>query len=124
GSILVQNIVAHVQKPEPQIKIIAALADSFERKNYLILDTINQLQNKSRYSSEFICALLTSKLIAWYVYNFIFGRAVRTMHFDNYVTKRIPVPLVDFNDEQVKKNYKLINNLVQKLIAVKQERKS
>ncbi|MFO7448362.1 MAG: N-6 DNA methylase [Ignavibacteriaceae bacterium] len=116
NSVLVQNIVAHVNKPGPAIKITAALSNSFNYKNYLVLDTVNQLHNKGIYTAEFICAVLNSKLLSWYVYNFIFGRAIRTMHFDNYVTKRIPVPQLDLDDPVQKKHYERLNKLVKKFV--------
>ena len=28
---------------------------------------------------------------SWYVYSFIYGKAIRTMHFDTVSTKRIPI---------------------------------
>ncbi len=88
-SILVQNIVAHIENPSDHIKITAILANE---ANQAILDTINQIviTNKD-YSEKYICALLNSNLINWYVYRFVFGKAIRTMHFDNYATGKIPI---------------------------------
>lgn len=92
NSVLVQNIVAHITKPQPHIKIIACLPDSTE---YYILDTINQISIKDeRYSKHLVWALLNSNLINWFVYLFIYGRAIRTMHFDNVITTRLPIPAV------------------------------
>ena len=89
NSVLVQNIVAHITKPFHQIKIIASIP---QKRDVLILDTINQItiQNET-FSNEIIWALLNSKLINWFAYLFVFAKAIRTMHFDNSVTKRIPV---------------------------------
>lgn len=91
NSILVQNIVSHITNPVGHIKIIAALPPD-EKDKYLILDTINQIIFKESVSARFGCSLLNSKLINWYAYNFIFAKAIRTMHFDNVVTNRIPFP--------------------------------
>ena len=91
-SILVQNIVAHIENPKPHIKIIAALSNEIPRNEFVIVNTINQLENKSKLSSKFILGIINSKLMSWYVYKFIFGMAIRTMHFDNPVTSRIPLP--------------------------------
>jgi hypothetical protein len=41
NSILVQNIVAHIKRPQPHIRIIAALPPVLIKK-YAILDTVNQ----------------------------------------------------------------------------------
>lgn len=88
NSLLVQNIVAHIENPVDHIKIIACVP----QKNYLILDTINQLSINKKYSSKLIWCFLNSKLINWYAYRFIFGKAIRTMHFDNSITSRLPIP--------------------------------
>ena len=91
GSILAQNIVAHIQNPTDHIKITACVVED-EAKNIVILDTVNQLSNNSELPSRYLCAILTSKLMNWFVYRFIFAKAIRTMHFDAPVSDRIPVP--------------------------------
>jgi type I restriction-modification system DNA methylase subunit len=90
GNILAQNIVAHIQNPTDHIKITACVV-SPEDSDVVILDTVNQLDNHSTLSSEYLCALLSSKLINWFVYRFIFAKAIRTMHFDAPVSNRIPI---------------------------------
>ena len=89
NSVLAQNIIAFIENPYPHIKIIANICDE---NNAVIVDTINQLCINEPNSNRYILALLNSKLISWYVYHFIFGLAIRTMHFDNGVTDRIPIP--------------------------------
>ena len=88
NSILVQNIVAHIENPVDHIKITACLP---EKNDLIILDTINQIQIQQGYSNKLIWILLNSKLMNWYAYRFIFGKAIRTMHFDSPVTSRIPL---------------------------------
>ncbi len=89
-SILVQNIVAHIKNPASHIKIIATLAP---KESVILLDTVNQLtpKNETIINSKTIWALLKSKLINWYTFKYIFGNAIRTMHFDNGITDRIPL---------------------------------
>lgn len=90
NSILVQNIIAHITKPYDHIKIIACIPS---QQNIALVDTINQITiTSSNFSNTFIWALLNSKLLNWYAYLFIFAKAIRTMHFDNTVTERIPIP--------------------------------
>jgi len=89
NSILVQNLVAHIENPTDHIKITARFP---ENTNFAIVDTINQLTFNENYSSKVFWILLNSKLINWYCYRFIFARAIRTMHFDNSITNRIPIP--------------------------------
>ncbi|MEO0115783.1 MAG: DNA methyltransferase [candidate division WOR-3 bacterium] len=103
NSILVQNIVAHIQNPFDHIQIISCPAKILDTKSFVILDTINQLINKSHLSSNYLTALLNSKLISWYVYRFIFAKAIRTMHFDSPVTSRIPIRNIDFSNHKDKK---------------------
>lgn len=103
SNILVQNIVAHIVNPVPHIKIIAHLLQASE-SDMLILDTVNQVEIKSEsLTSHFVLALLNSKLMNWYVYRFIFAKAIRTMHFDNPVTDRIPLPRLDGQSEIVRR---------------------
>jgi len=98
-SVLVQNIVSHIQNPVEHIKIISCVPKD---NNWAILDTINQITvNSDIYNNDFVCALLNSKIINWYSFRFIYGKAIRTMHFDNAITERIPVPEItieEFNE--------------------------
>ncbi len=64
--------------------------------------------------------ILNSKLINWYAYRFIFGKAVRTMHFCNPTTSKIPIkeiskkykkPFIEKADLMLFLNYKLQKNL-------------
>ena len=89
NSILVQRIVAHIANPIDHIKITACIP---ENNNLILVDTINQLTLDKKYNQHFVVALLHSNLINWYAYRFIFGKAIRTMQFDNPVTSRIPFP--------------------------------
>jgi hypothetical protein len=98
GGILVQNIVAHIANPVDHIKIIGAVPDAEEAKRLVILDTVNQLANHSKLSSHYLLGLLLSRLMNWYVYRFIFAKAIRTMHFDGPVTDRLPIRDIDFTD--------------------------
>ena len=119
NSILVQNIVAHIMNPVPHIKIIAMLSNTIENKDkYILVNTINQLDNISDLNSKFILAILNSKLISWYVYIFIFGLAIRTMHFDNPVTSRIPMPSVDLTKKSDKEVHDKLVKLVDNIIAI------
>jgi adenine-specific DNA-methyltransferase len=108
NSVLVQEIVAHIQNPKDHIKIIGTLIDDIQ--NYVLLDTIQQVTLNSDFSNRFILALLHSTLINWFVYRFIFAKAIRTMHLSNQVLKKIPIPqisqeqqqpIIDFVDEVI-----------------------
>ena len=119
NSILVQNIVAHIMNPTPHIKIIAMPSSILDNKDeYILLNTVNQLENISNLDTKFILAILNSKLISWYVYIFIFGLAIRTMHFDNPVTSRIPMPSVDLTKKSDKEVHDKLVKLVDSIIAI------
>ena len=110
NSILAQRIVAHIENPIDHIKITASLSRDLDSKNTIIVDTINQLQNKGKVSSEYLLAIINSSLINWYAYRFIFGKAIRTMQFDNPVTQRILIPLPEKKQEQ--KIISLVNEMI------------
>lgn len=114
NSVLTQNIVAHIAKPYPHLKIISTCIDAYQ--GFRILDTINQLTiTNLNYSNKFCSAILNSKLMSWYAYLFIFGKAIRTMHFDSVVTNRIPIPLATPQQQRP------IIVLVDKILAAKRK---
>ncbi len=117
GSLLVQNIVAHVQHPVDHIRIIATLAGS-EAGDIVILDTVNQLKNHSPLSSHFLLGVLLSRVVSWYVYRFIFGKAVRTMHFDGPVTNRIPLPNLNLSQPNDRRRHDEVTRLVGALLRM------
>ena len=118
NSILVQNIVAHIMNPVPHIKIIAMLSNTIENKDkYILVNTINQLDNISDLNSKFIL-ILNSKLISWFTYIFVFGKAIKTMHFDNPATSRIPMPSVDLTKKSDKEVHDKLVKLVDNIIAI------
>ncbi len=94
NSILVQRIVAHIENPTDHIQITCAIPID---KKQIIVDTINQINLNKGISQEFVWCLLNSKLVNWYAYRFIFGKAIRTMQFDNPTTSRLPIPKIEKN---------------------------
>jgi predicted RNA methylase len=111
NSILVQRLVAHIENPIDHIKITASLSKDLKLPDYIIVDTINQLQNNSKLASEVLIAIVNSKLTNWYAYRFIFGKAIRTMQFDNPVTERILIPK-EILDKQQQKLISLVNQML------------
>ncbi len=117
-SILAQNIVAHIMNPIDHIKIIATVPKD---RNIIILDTINQLTNTSDFDCEYILGILCSKLINWYVYRFIFAKAIRTMHFDGPVTSKIPYPRLDLKNRDEKKKHDKMVQLVETMLELNKQ---
>jgi len=107
-SILVQNIVAHIHHPVEHIQLTGAVVSGKEAGSLAILDTVNQLSNRSSLSSHFLLALLSSRLLNWYVYRFIFAKAIRTLHFDGPVSRRIPIPNIDLKNSVDRARHKKI----------------
>lgn len=87
--VVTQEIVAHVQNPEPHI-IIMAYTDN---EGLLIHETcVSIFCTIKNMPLDFVCALLNSSFINWYAYNIIYNRAIRTMHFINYYVRQLPFP--------------------------------
>jgi len=105
-------------KPKPRLIITATTAEKLLREKYVIVDTINQLQNISSYDANFILGVLNSKLISWYAYRFIFANAVRTMQFDNPTTSKIPFPTINFNNKTEKQLYDKLLKFVETMLEL------
>ena len=111
--VLSQVIVSHIENPYPHLKITAC----YDEEGILITNTIMsfELLNNS-ISEKFLVAYLNSKFVSWYAYNFIYARAIRTMHFYNYYIQQVPIPKIMDNtllmiEENVDKiNQSKINN--------------
>jgi hypothetical protein len=117
-SILVQNIVAHIARPRPHIQIIGAVVPSREARHLALLDTVNQLRNHSPLSSHYLLAVLSSRLLNWYVYHFIFARAIRTLHFDGPVSRRVPIPELDLTNRKDRRRHGQLTSAAQALASL------
>lgn len=86
GVVVFQNIVAHLLNPTDHIRLIGAVTD----RPTVPLDTVNIIHHPQKYSSRSVATFLMSDFICWFVYVGGFNRAVRTMHFDNYIFEKLP----------------------------------
>ena len=118
NSVLVQNIVAHIENPVDHIQIIATTLPDSLRETSVILDTVNQLAIAKPFSAKFVAGILNSKLINWFTYRFIFARAIRTMHFDAPVTDRIPFCKIDLSKPTDKARHDKLVALVDKMLLL------
>jgi hypothetical protein len=116
NSVLVQNIVAHIQNPVDHIKITATVIPDPLKNQYVILDTINQLECQSSVHHYYLCGLLNSKLVNWYVYRFLFAKAIRTMHFDSITTDKLIVPRPDKGNSKYQSSHDKIVSLVETML--------
>ena len=113
-----QNIISYTDIPKPSIVIRGIPSDLINKNESIILDTINQLSNKSNFSVYYILAILNSKLISWYIYRFIYGKAIMTMHFDSVITVKIPMPSIDLSKKSDKEIHDKLANLVYSIIGL------
>lgn len=95
GSVVFQNIVAHLRSPSDHIRLIGAVMT----RPAVPLDTVNIVSSESSVlNGAAIAGFLMSNFVNWFVYVCCYNRAIRTMHFDNYVLKRIPLPSLEWFD--------------------------
>ena len=113
NSVLVQRIIAHITKPKEHIKITGVVTE--QQQYTLILNTVQQISLNPDYSNRYILALLHSKFINWFVYRFIFAKAIRTFQFSNDVLKKIPIPQISETQQ------KPFIELVEKIISAKEK---
>ena len=79
--IIGQEIVAHIQNPVPHILITLFYDDKYRLFNDTCIEI--KVLNKNLHK-KFLLGYLQSKFCNWYAYNFVYNRAIRTMHFINY----------------------------------------
>ena len=112
--IIAQDIVAHIQNPKPHIKLTATIDRS---ESWLNLNTVTNIAS-SEYHLEYLCGILNSRLISWYAYDFIYNRAIRTMHFRRGYADHIPIRRIDRGDAGGKLIYEQLVECVNEMIAL------
>ncbi|MGC8890963.1 MAG: TaqI-like C-terminal specificity domain-containing protein, partial [bacterium] len=112
--IVSQNIVAHITKPTDRILIMA----TYDKEGLITLDTVmNTFLNSDRYSYEYILGILNSRLAEWFYYWFIYNRAIRTMHFDEYYIGRLPIKEISHQNQYIVQQ---IESLVNQILNLTQ----
>jgi hypothetical protein len=92
--LIAQEIIAHIENPRPHILITMFLDD----KKRLFNDTCVEIKVDKRLNPKFVMAYFHSRFVNWYAYNFVYNRAIRTMHFINYYITQIPLPKAVIED--------------------------
>jgi hypothetical protein len=110
--LLAQEIIAHIQNPRPHIQITMFLDD----QKRLFNDTCVEIKCDKRLNFKFVMGYFHSRFTNWYAYNFVYNRAVRTMHFINYYITQIPLPKAAIEDHS---SQQPIITLVDKILAAK-----
>ena len=111
--LIAQEIIAHIENPRPHILITAFLDD----KKRLFNDTCVEIKFDRRLNPKFVLGYLHSEFVNWYAYNFIYNRAVRTMHFIDYYVRQIPIPKSVLESPEVQQP---IVALVDQILSAKQ----
>ncbi|KXK38737.1 MAG: N-6 DNA methylase [Saprospiraceae bacterium] len=124
NSVFVQRIVAHIANPKPHIKFIATVFNNIKLDEYIIVNTVIQLINKSTYHKNFITAIVNSKIVNWYALRFIFANAIRTMQFYNPTTSKIPFPKLDLKLKSDKLKHDEIVKSVDLLLQLNKDKQN
>ncbi len=98
--VIAQVLLAHIENPHPHIKITACLDD----EGIIITNTLTAFRIDRRINPKFWLAYLNSSFVGWYAYNYIYSRAIRTMHFYNFYIQQLPIPkrIIDNTSEQLR----------------------
>ncbi len=114
SKVLCQRLIAHIENPYPHLKLTAC----YDKKGFLITNTLMSFSILNKKISEyFLLSYLNSKFTSWYIYNFVYSRAIRGMDFYNFYIQQVPIPRV--NDNIIKK----IENLVEKILIGEKKHK-
>ncbi|OQC18319.1 MAG: Type IIS restriction enzyme Eco57I [Firmicutes bacterium ADurb.Bin080] len=113
--LMFQQIVSHSLVPKPHIRLVGSVdLDG----NKLSIDTVSNIfihkrvtGLKQEESLLLALAILNSRIMNWFVDRFIYGRAIRTMHFDNYQLNKMRFPS-DVTNPIVEKIIMLTKNML------------
>lgn len=108
--IVSQNIVSYSPKTPNKIMIKASL----DKENYLTLNTVmNTIITDKTFSYEYVLGILNSSLAEWFFCNFVYNKAVMTMHFDQYYIGKLPIKIPSpQNKNIISKIERLVNILL------------
>jgi len=94
--IIAQVLVAHIEKPVPHLKITACYDD----EGIIIVNTLTSLEINEQIDKKFWLGYLNCRFMSWYAYNFIYARAIRTMHLYDFYAQQIPIPNIPLSKQQ------------------------
>jgi len=97
NSILLQRIIAHIENPIDHLKISGTI---FEEPNYRIVNTVHQLTLGKDVSNKYVLAILNSNFMNWFVYRFVFAKAIRSFQFSGDVANKIPIPKIPSSEQK------------------------
>ncbi len=116
--IIIQNIVAHVMNPIDHIILMATIDD----KGIIGLGSVGNIYlDANELDIKFIVALFNSRLFSWYAYRFIYGKAIRTMRFDQHHLNKLHLPNISLSALSDNRSYQNIVNYVSQILAAKKQ---
>jgi len=108
--VICQRVIAHIDNPTPHIKITAC----YDEEGIIITNTLMSFALDPRIKPKVWLAYLNSTFTSWFMYNFVYARAIRTMDlYDSYV-RQIPIPTKILNND----NQSLIGEVVDKILCI------
>ncbi len=110
--VIAQRLVSHIENPVPHIKVTAC----YDLEGIIITNTLMSFELNEKINPKFWLAYLNSSFVSWYVYNFIYARAIRTMDFYDFYIKQIPVP----QKAIIKEYQKPFEDIIDKILSLTQ----
>jgi hypothetical protein len=95
--VLVQRLVAHIEKPYPHLKITAC----YDEEGIIITNTLMSFKNGQKINEKFWLCYLNSNFTSWYAYNFIYARAIRGIDFYDFYIQQIPIPNISLSVQNI-----------------------
>jgi hypothetical protein len=97
NSILLQRIISHIENPIDHLKISGTI---FDESDYRIVNTVHQLNLDKDVSNKYVLAIMNSNFMNWFVYRFVFAKAIRSFQFSGDVAKKIPIPKISLKEQE------------------------
>jgi hypothetical protein len=107
--LIAQEIIAHIDNPAPHLLITMF----YDTEGRLFNDTCVEIKLlDQRISAKFVMAYYHSTFSNWYAHNFVYNRAIRTMHFINYYVTQIPLPKAVLDNGSQEPVIALVDNIL------------
>jgi hypothetical protein len=117
GQVIFQRIIAHIENPEPHIKLIGSLNPD----KILNVNTVTNISIKqdriNNYTPSMILLFLNSKFMNWFLWKYIYVNAVRSMDFISNYAKSSPILKIEKYHSNLKVFFDLIGNFLFELYS-------
>lgn len=79
---------------------------------------MNTIVTKINFSYQYILGIMNSRLAEWYYYWFVYNRAIRTIHFDQFYLGRLPIKIPSKTNRAV---ISKMESLVDQILSLKNQ---